>query len=128
EMSATTSRVRVRYAGSVGNGPTLRRGIAHLSLGLRLTWLAFRLRPDVLYAFKPKAYAGLCLLIFWLLRRLGLIRATIALDADDWEGSGGWVDREPAAAPINALVSWHERWCIRHADVVTIASRELIEL
>jgi len=98
-----------------------------VALGLRLTWLALRLRPDVLYAFKPKAYAGLCLLIFWLLRRRGLIRTTIALDADDWEGGGGWVDREPRTAAIDALVSWHERWCIRHADVVTAASRELID-
>ncbi|HEX5416810.1 MAG TPA: glycosyltransferase family 4 protein [Chloroflexota bacterium] len=102
--------------------------IRHLILGLRLTVVAFRYRPDVLYAFKPKAYAGLALLIFWLLREVGLSRTRLALDTDDWEGTGGWAEREHGLALTRALVSWHERWCLGHADVVTVASRGLAEL
>jgi glycosyltransferase involved in cell wall biosynthesis len=99
-----------------------------LACGLRLTSVALRTCPDVLYAFKPKAYAGLSLLAFWLWRQLGLITTTIVLDTDDWEGKGGWADRDHASAWQRLLVSWHERWCLSHADLVTVASRELERL
>jgi len=105
-----------------------RQAVDHLWLGFRLTLAALRFQPDVLYAFKPKAYAGLAVMIFWVLRRTGLIRTVIALDTDDWEGTGGWADREHASRLTRWLVSWHERWCLRHADVVTVASRGLAEL
>jgi len=102
--------------------------LGHLVFGARLSWQALRFRPDVLYAFKPKAYAGLALLLFWVLRRLGLVHALLALDTDDWEGEGGWADREPGPWWLRQLVIWQERWCMEHADVVTVASRELERL
>ncbi|HLZ10515.1 MAG TPA: glycosyltransferase, partial [Chloroflexota bacterium] len=109
-----------------GTGPLW--AVSHILRGLRLTWLALRSKPDVLYAFKPKAYAGLAALVFWLLRRVGASRATIVLDIDDWEGPGGWADREPGAWWERCLIGWHERWCIDHADLITAASRELVKL
>jgi glycosyltransferase involved in cell wall biosynthesis len=102
--------------------------LGHLWLGLDMAWQAVRLRPDVLYVFKPKAYAGLALLLFWLLRPLHLVHAALALDTDDWEGEGGWADRDHRFWWQRRLVTWHERWCLRHADVVTVASRELEKL
>ena len=101
--------------------------LRHLLLTLRLGLLAWRQQPDVLYCFKPKAYAGMVLMAFWLLRWLGLFRGRIVLDADDWEGDGGWNDRERER--FNWLerrfISWHEGWCLRHADAVTYASHAL---
>jgi glycosyltransferase involved in cell wall biosynthesis len=126
--SPSSSPVQLVRAGPVRGNATLPRAIGHLWLGLRLTWLTLRFRPDVLYAFKPKGYAGLALLVFWLLRRAGLTRAILALDADDWEGVGGWSDWEERPAWLAGLVTWHERWCLRHADVVTVASRALARL
>src|SRR5262249_22470354 len=124
ESSASTPVQLVRTV-PVRGKTALSRALGHLWLGLRLTWLALRFRPDVLYAFKPKGYAGLALLVFWLLRRAGLTRAVLALDADDWEGAGGWSDREKRPTWLAGLVTWHERWCLRHADVVTVAILEL---
>jgi glycosyltransferase involved in cell wall biosynthesis len=81
----------------------------------------------VLYAFKPKAYAGACLMLFLAARRLGLYGGRVVLDTDDWEGDGGWNDRErDRFGPLARwFIAWHERWCLRHADAVTYASRAL---
>lgn len=101
--------------------------VHHLLLALHLIVLAGRLRPEALYVFKPKAYAGLALMAFLLGRRLGLFRGRIVLDADDWEGEGGWNERERERFTWaeRKLIAWHERWCLRHADAVTYASRAL---
>ena len=107
---------------------TLAQAYRHLTLGVRLTAAALRFRPDVLYAFKPKAYSGLALLLFWALRQVGLSRTRLVLDTDDWEGQGGWAEREHTLALARAFVSWHERWCLEHADLVTVASRGLADL
>lgn len=96
-----------------------------LGLGLQIAWRAWLSRPEVIYAFKPIRYAGLTLLIFWILRQLGLTRAVLALDTDDWEGNGGWADHDRYPWLQRRLVIWQERWSLRHADVVTVASREL---
>ncbi|HUX87486.1 MAG TPA: glycosyltransferase, partial [Chloroflexota bacterium] len=53
---------------------------------------------------------------------------TLALDTDDWEGAGGWADRDHKAAWQRLLVGQHEKWSLRHADLVTVASRELERL
>jgi glycosyltransferase involved in cell wall biosynthesis len=97
----------------------------HLGVSTQLMWQVLRFRPDVLYAFKPKAYAGLALLIVWAMRRVGLGHVALALDADDWEGIGGWADRDPGPWWQRRLTIWQEAWCLRHADVVTVASQEL---
>ena len=102
-------------------------GLRHLLLALWLGRLAWRQRPEALYSFKPKAYAGAVLFGFWLARLLGLYRGRLVLDADDWEGDEGWNDRERER--FNWLerrfIAWHEGWCLRHADAITFASRAL---
>ncbi len=112
---------------SVGRFPPL-PFVGHVWVGVQLVWAALRLRPDVLYAFKPIAYAGLALFVFWLLRSLGFVDSVLALDADDWEGEGGWIDREPRSWWLRRLITWQERWCLAHADVVSVASREIERL
>lgn len=102
--------------------------VGHVLLGLQIVWAALRLRPDVLYAFKPIAYSGLTLFLFWILRALRLARPVLALDSDDWEGEGGWADYEPRPWWQRRLVTWQERWCLDHADVVSMASREISQL
>jgi glycosyltransferase involved in cell wall biosynthesis len=102
--------------------------LGQLALGVRILLRVWAYRPAVVYGFKPIGYAGLALAAFWLARRFGLTRATLALDADDWEGSGGWADREHQPFWRRWLVNWQEEWGLRHADVVTVASRELARL
>ena len=47
------------------------------------------------------------------------------VDADDWEGPGGWNERGGYSRPTRRLFAWQERWGLTHADAVTAASREL---
>ncbi|MCD6288882.1 MAG: glycosyltransferase, partial [Anaerolineae bacterium] len=82
-------------------------------------------RPDVVHVFKPKAYAGAILQILWYLRATGLWRGRLVLDADDWEGPGGWNERAGYTRPMRWLFAWQERWGFRHADALTVASRWL---
>ncbi|MBI2939660.1 MAG: glycosyltransferase family 4 protein [Chloroflexi bacterium] len=106
------------------------RLLAHLWLAGCVAAACWRERPDLVYAFKPKAHAGATLLVFWLLRLLRLYRGLLWLDTDDWEGEGGWNKRERArfSAFERRVIAWHERWCLRHADIVTVASRGLGQL
>jgi glycosyltransferase involved in cell wall biosynthesis len=97
-------------------------------MALALVWTALRARPDVLYAFKPIGYAGLAALAGWALRQAGRRRPVIAVDADDWEGTGGWAERDHASALRTRLIDWQERWGLSQADVLTVASRELERL
>lgn len=99
--------------------------LGYLLLGLRIVWTVRRLRPDVVYAFKPIGYAGLALFAFWALRQVGLSSAVLALDTDDWEGKGGWADRDRHPWWERRLMIWQERWSLDHADLTTVASREL---
>jgi glycosyltransferase involved in cell wall biosynthesis len=99
---------------------------------LSLVFVIFRLKPNVIYVFKPKGYSGLVgmsvallkKLVFWI--SLGLI-----VDMDDWEGWGGFCDLyyKQSVYPkymLNFFDS-QERWIPSHADVVTVASRLLEE-
>ncbi len=118
--------VQLRYAGRAPAIP----GLVELWQAIRLAWLAWRWQPEVLYCFKPIAHAGSVLALFWWLRRLHLLPATtaLALDADDWEGRGGWNDRQPFPGWLKRVIAWQEGWSLRHADAVTVASRALIGL
>lgn len=89
-----------------------------LHLTLTLVRRALALKPDVIHAFKPKAYAGLAHLA---LRR----HFPVVVDTDDWEGPGGWNELAPYPAPLKRFFAWQERWGLRHADTVTVASRAL---
>jgi glycosyltransferase involved in cell wall biosynthesis len=81
-------------------------------------------RPHLLHLFKPKGYGGLAA------RAAGLLGppTPLVVDADDWEGPGGWNDLLPYPAPAKALFAWQERDLPRRAAAVTVASRTLESL
>ncbi|MGC9469049.1 MAG: glycosyltransferase, partial [Anaerolineae bacterium] len=76
------------------------------------------LTPNVVHAFKPKAYAGL---VHWRLFR----RYPVVVDADDWEGPGGWNDQGDYPRWLQRVFAWQERWGLTRAAAVTVASRAL---
>jgi len=98
----------------------------HIWLTRTLVARTLALQPDVVHFFKPKAYAGLAHLVLWWLRRLGGVSMRLVLDADDWEQA--WNERLPYPAVQKKLFAWQERWGLRHADAVTVASRTLENL
>jgi glycosyltransferase involved in cell wall biosynthesis len=87
---------------------------------------ALALEPDVIHVFKPKAVSGLAQMGLWY-GRLGrrAKRPALVLDTDDWEGFGGWNEREAYPWWQKRLCDLQERWGLRHADAVTVASRTL---
>lgn len=91
----------------------------------RLVGCVRKFRPDAVHVFKPKAYAGMTQWLMWQLRRVGLSQTRLALDSDDWEGTGGWNDLEGYSWAQKMFFAWQERWGLTHADVVTVASRAL---
>ena len=95
---------------------------------LVLVWLSLRWRPHVVYVFKPIAHSGAVLEVFRLLRLIGVFRGTIALDTDDWEGDGGWNEKQPFPGWVKRVIAWQEKRSLRNADVVTAASLELANL
>jgi len=101
--------------------PLLQHGV----IAARLVGHALDWQPDVIHCFKPKAHAGMAGWLLWHLRRVGLARPRLVIDEDDWEGPGGWNDREPYPPAARALFARQERWGLRHADAVTVASRTL---
>lgn len=107
------------------NLPLPRGPFFHLRLTGRIVREVLGLRPDVVHAFKPKAYAGLTHWILWHLRRVGCFRGALVVDTDDWEGPGGWNDRNPYPPWQRRFFAWQERWGMTHADVLTVASRTL---
>jgi len=100
-------------------------GLFQATVTVRLARRAFALRPDVLHCFKPKAYPAFVALWGRWRRRLGWPTGRLVLDTDDWEGPGGWNELEPYGRAARALFAWQERWELRRADAVTVASRTL---
>jgi len=100
-------------------------GLWHLAVAWRLARTAFAQNPDVIHCFKPKAYSGLVALLVRLAQRLRLSRVRLVVDTDDWEGYGGWNDIERYSRLQKAFFAWQERWGLRHADALTVASRTL---
>ncbi len=97
----------------------------HLQLAGEMMREVLRLRPDVVHGFKPKAYPGLVHWVLWHLRRIGRFRGALVVDTDDWEGPGGWNDRNPYTPWQRRFFAWQERWGMTHADALTVASRAL---
>lgn len=95
-------------------------------LAQRLIQRAHELQPDVMHVFKPVGPGALAM---WLhgLPSLRAARPTprLIVDNDDWEGAGGWLDVNPYPAPQKAVMAWQERWTLRHAHAITVASNAL---
>ena len=87
-------------------------GWFHLRLATRLIRRVLALQPDIVHAFKPKAYAGL---VHWALHHRPNA-PPVVVDTDDWEGPGGWNEIRDYAAPLKRFFTWQERWGLRHAD------------
>lgn len=100
-------------------------GLFHAALTWRLGSRTFALHPDVVHYFKPKAYPAFVAQWGRWRRRLGLGATRLVLDTDDWEGPGGWNEREPYGRWARLLFAWQERRELRRADAVTVASRTL---
>lgn len=94
---------------------------------IRLLRSTLQFKPDVIHLFKPKAFAGAAGWLLWHLKRLGL-SIPLVVDEDDWEGPGGWNDILPYPKAAKMIFAWQERWGLRHADAVTVASRTLESL
>lgn len=99
--------------------------IFHLALALGLLRSVLSLRPAVVHCFKPKAYSGLVAWCLWWLVRARLLRVRLVVDADDWEGAGGWNSLEPYPVLLKEFFAWQERWGLTHTHAVTVASRAL---
>lgn len=101
-------------------------GLFHMLLTRKLVGQALAAQPEVVHCFKPKAYAGLSHLALWWLRRLGGPALRLGVDADDWEQA--WNELLPYSALQKRFFAWQERWGLRQADFVSVASRALAEL
>jgi glycosyltransferase involved in cell wall biosynthesis len=108
--------VELRYVPLRGGVP----GIARALVRETLAW-----RPDVVHAFKPKAYSGLAAEWLWRFHRR---RLRLVVDTDDWEGAGGWNDLAPYGPLQKRFFARQERYGLTHAHAVTVASRTLESL
>lgn len=108
--------VELRYVPLIGGPP----GLAHRLAREALAW-----RPDVVHAFKPKAYSGLAAEWLWRFHR---DRVRLVMDTDDWEGAGGWNEIAPYSPLQKRFFARQERWGLTHAHAVTVASRALESL
>ncbi len=98
----------------------------------RLIRASGRFQPDVVHAFKPKAYSGLAQWWLWYrraLRRPGRARSPLLItDTDDWEGRGGWNEIAPYSPLQKRFFAWQELWGLAHCDRLTVASLALVDL
>lgn len=101
----------------------LRGGTAGITRQLVRETLAWQ--PDIVHCFKPKAYSGLA--AWWLWRRQRN-RVRLVMDTDDWEGAGGWNDKNPYSPTQKRFFAWQEQWGMRHNHGLTVASRTLQSL
>jgi glycosyltransferase involved in cell wall biosynthesis len=100
-------------------------GLFHLTTTRRLVQRALDFQPDVVHCFKPKAYAGLAAWWLWQMKRMGRVQARLIVDADDWEGAGGWNDLNQYPWAQKRFFVWQEQWGLTHNDGVTVASKAL---
>lgn len=101
----------------------LRGGVPRITRRLVKEVLAWR--PDIVHAFKPKAYSGLVAEWLWRFHRH---RLRVVMDTDDWEGPGGWNDIAPYSPLHKRFFARQERWGLTHSHAVTVASRALASL
>jgi glycosyltransferase involved in cell wall biosynthesis len=107
------------------SGPGAGSAWGHLRLAGRLLAAVRAWRPDVAHAFKPKGPSGLAAAGLWALGR----PPALVVDADDWEGDGGWNDdpRATYSAAQRRFFAWQERFGLSHAGAWTVTSACLRE-
>jgi len=108
--------VQIRYT-------ALNGGIVGISRALIRETTAWQ--PDVVHAFKPKAYSGIVAWWLWTFQRR---QQRLIVDSDDWEGWGGWNEIAPYTARQKRIFAWQERWGFAHNHALTVASRTLQSL
>lgn len=124
EDSARQAEVNTVLVSHVGLPPSV-PGLFGLVLSCRLAAEALAFGPEVVHCFKPKAYAGMAAFVLWYAARLGLARARVVLDTDDWEGPGGWNEIGGYSRLQKTLFSYQEHWGLAHCHALTVASRAL---
>lgn len=97
----------------------------HLAIVWRLVRRALAVNPTIIHCFKPVDYSGFAAMAIWFLKKLGLTRARLVVDSDDWEGKGGWSEAGGYTWAQRRLFIRQERWCLTHCDAVTVSSRAL---
>lgn len=85
--------------------------------------LVRELNPGIIHVMKPKGFGGLAVATRRLLPR----GSRLVVDADDWEGDGGWNDAGSYGLLPRRLFARQETDLIRRADAVTAASTLLDE-
>lgn len=99
---------------------------------LPLAWRMFRAalaeKPELVHLFKPKGYGGLSAMLILCLKKIGYRLPLLFVDSDDWEGKGGMNELHNYSAPERWLYVFQEKWLLRNAGGVTVASRELESL
>ena len=95
-------------------------GFGHVGLGVSLARAVQAWAPDVVHVFKPKGPSGLAGMTLWAQRA----SSGLVIDADDWEGPGGWNDDPRTGYSIAArrVFAWQERFGLSHADAWTVTS------
>lgn len=79
-------------------------------------------QPDIVHAFKPKAYSGLLTWWLWTTRRS---KQWLVTDTDDWEGWGGWNEIGLYSELEKRFFAWQEEWGLSHCHRLTVASQTL---
>ena len=79
-----------------------------------------RYHPHLIHIFKPKGFSG-AVGTFHVLKG----RRAVVVDCDDWEGWGGWNNVKPYPWVVKEFIDRHERWMMRRAPALTVASRSL---
>lgn len=105
--------------------PSLPGLFSSAALMMRLMGATLDVQPEIVHCFKPKAYSGLAAFLLWYGRGMGLWDGRLVVDTDDWEGAGGWNERGGYSRAQRRFFAWQERWGLRHADAVTVASHTL---
>ena len=90
--------------------------VSRLTVPIQLARCALRLRPDLIWAFKPFGYGATTALYL-----RPFVRQVIQ-DADDWEGTGGWASVNGWPWARRRSVDLQEKISPRLADWVTVAS------
>ncbi|QXE85914.1 glycosyltransferase family 4 protein [Geomonas nitrogeniifigens] len=97
-----------------------------------LAWRMFRSalaeKAHLVHLFKPKGYGGVAAMMHLALQSLGLRLPPLFVDTDDWEGDGGMNELHAYSGPEKRFYRFQERWLLRHAVAVTVASRGLEHL